>query len=193
MSRYAAKYRTRCACFILTTAVTIYEKDNEDECSSTAFKQFAVVPTCYNASWIYYSIDLCNNPSGPTTLPNPSDTPSDTPASSQTSTPTNSSAPQTSSNGHTGAIAGGVVGGVCGLALVAGLIIFLMRRRRRHGQQQPVDQETRATAPTELSPQDTKHEMYTQGAPPQEIGRNSLHMPAVELEGDTIKSDSKKH
>jgi hypothetical protein len=173
---------------LLTTVVTIYEKDNDDQCSETAFKQFAVVPTCYNASWIYYSIDLCNNPSGPTTLPNPLSTPSNTPANSPTSTPTDTSTPKTSSNSHTGAIAGGIVGGVCGLALVAGLIFFLMRRRKRRSQQQPVDQETQATALTELSPQDTKHEMYTQGVPPQEIGRNSLHMPAVELEGDTIKS-----
>jgi hypothetical protein len=36
-----------------------------------------------------------------------------------------------SSSSHTGAIAGGVVGGVAGLAILVGLIWFLLRRRDR--------------------------------------------------------------
>lgn len=36
-----------------------------------------------------------------------------------------------SSSSNTGAIAGGVVGGVVGLALIAGLVWFLMRRKRK--------------------------------------------------------------
>ncbi|KAH7342668.1 hypothetical protein BKA65DRAFT_295561 [Rhexocercosporidium sp. MPI-PUGE-AT-0058] len=56
-----------------------------------------------------------------------------------TSTSTSTSGPSSSSSGsasppsssNTGAIAGGVVGGVLGLALIAGLIFFFMRRRKR--------------------------------------------------------------
>lgn len=54
------------------------------------------------------------------------------PSSNSTSAPptsTNTTAP--ASFNHTGAIAGGVVGGVAGLALVAGLAFFILRRRQK--------------------------------------------------------------
>ncbi|KAJ5551633.1 hypothetical protein N7535_000422 [Penicillium sp. DV-2018c] len=48
-----------------------------------------------------------------------------------TPTATDEANNSSSSSSHTGAIAGGVVGGVAGLAILAGLIWFLLRRRDR--------------------------------------------------------------
>jgi hypothetical protein len=46
-------------------------------------------------------------------------------------TPSNSAPPSNSSSTPVGAIAGGVVGGVVGLALIALLVWFVMRRKRK--------------------------------------------------------------
>lgn len=51
-----------------------------------------------------------------------------------TTTPTASSSAASktpkSSSSHTGAIAGGIVGGICGLALLAGIAFFFVRKKR---------------------------------------------------------------
>jgi hypothetical protein len=62
----------------------------------------------------------------------PVPTTSATPTPSKTAPPTTTTsvAPVVHTN-HTGAIAGGVVGGVVGLALIAGLLIFIFLRRKR--------------------------------------------------------------
>ncbi|KAL2075522.1 hypothetical protein VTL71DRAFT_465 [Oculimacula yallundae] len=56
---------------------------------------------------------------------------STSPGSGASNDPNNPSNNPPSSSSNTGAIAGGVVGGVVGLALIAGLIFFCMRRRKR--------------------------------------------------------------
>jgi hypothetical protein len=59
-------------------------------------------------------------------------TPTSSPTPVQTShTPATSLAPPVAHQNHTGAIVGGVVGGIVGLALIAGLIFFMFRRRQR--------------------------------------------------------------
>ncbi|KAF5845303.1 hypothetical protein GGP41_002869 [Bipolaris sorokiniana] len=48
---------------LLTLSATIYGADAEEfvPCSSTAL-QFAQIAACYNASWVYYSVDMCTPP-----------------------------------------------------------------------------------------------------------------------------------
>ncbi|KAJ5131134.1 uncharacterized protein N7515_007173 [Penicillium bovifimosum] len=73
-----------------------------------------------------------------TTTTSPSPSPTESSAITSTAepsvtttglTPTDATGEGSSSSSHTGAIAGGVVGGVAGLAILAGLIWFLLRRR----------------------------------------------------------------
>ncbi|KAL8709898.1 MAG: hypothetical protein Q9225_007380 [Loekoesia sp. 1 TL-2023] len=56
--------------------------------------------------------------------------PQDAPPAASNPSPAPASTTSTTSSSHTGAIAGGVVGGVVGLALIAGMVFFLFRRRR---------------------------------------------------------------
>ncbi|KAF1946587.1 hypothetical protein EJ02DRAFT_335488 [Clathrospora elynae] len=149
-------------------SATIYGTDDTPytPCSSTTL-QFANIGQCYNTSFVYYSIDACTPPS-------------------QLSSPS-PSVQATSKRTNTGAIAGGVVGGVCGLAFVAGVIFLVLRRSRKRRQHQPAAlHEAPESTPTELPPGDVKHELYSPEAAPQEMGRNSVHIPAAELQGDDV-------
>jgi LPXTG-motif cell wall-anchored protein len=170
------------AIFVFTTVATIYAKDSNPEspCSSTVL-EIANIPTCYNTSWIYYSIDECTPPDQLSSTSSRAST-----SSSPTNTPTDTPLPQTSPTSHTGAIAGGIVGGVCGVALVVGLVFFFVRRNKNR--QSSVPQQVSGTPLAELSHKDVKHEIYTHKDPVQEIGRNSLYMPAVELQGDEVQT-----
>ncbi|OCL05611.1 hypothetical protein AOQ84DRAFT_355893 [Glonium stellatum] len=150
--------------------VTIYGNDTipGEPCSATAL-QFAEIATCYNASWVYYSIDACIPPGS---------------SSTASSNPTSSSTPQSHHSNHTGAIAGGVVGGVVGLAILVGIAIFFFVRRRRRQRQQPDD-------PHEM-PDAHVPEMHAKEAEPElpapqgtaELGRNSQYITASELPGN---------
>ncbi|KAJ6137526.1 hypothetical protein N7471_004012 [Penicillium samsonianum] len=69
-----------------------------------------------------------------TALPSSTISSTTTPTTTATNTAdatTPASASDNSSSSNTGAIAGGVVGGVAGLAILAGLLWFLLRRRNR--------------------------------------------------------------
>ncbi|KAF1954192.1 hypothetical protein CC80DRAFT_129864 [Byssothecium circinans] len=117
-------------------AVTIYgANEGPDPCSSS-LKIVAQIGTCYNASWVYYSIDGCVQPSAssiilPTTTPTPTST--STPIATATvanydASPTTTpiSAPGTS---HTGAVVGGITGGVAAFAVLLALTMVLLRRQ----------------------------------------------------------------
>jgi hypothetical protein len=54
-----------------------------------------------------------------------------TPSEISSSSPSASSSPASPSSNHAGAIAGGVVGCIIGLALVAGVVFFLVNRSKR--------------------------------------------------------------
>jgi len=168
-------------------SATIYGADAEEfvPCSSTAL-QFAQLATCYNASWVYYSVDACTPPQSSSISRDPTRATSSPSASSN--------AANTSSKSNTGAIVGGVVGGVGGLALI-GLALFFVHRRRRNKKKAleqppavPQPPEAHGNNINELPPQDIKPEIYTSEAKPQEIGRNSLFIPReqppAELEGN---------
>ena len=150
--------------------VTIYANDTiaGEPCSAVVL-QFASIATCYNSSWVYYSIDACIPPSS---------------SSSASSSPTSSSTPQNHHSNHTGAIVGGVVGGIAGVAILVGIAIFLFVRRRRQQRQQP-------NKPQEM-PDTHVPEMYAKAVGPElpapqgiaELGRNSQYITAAELPGD---------
>ena len=150
--------------------VTIYANDTiaGEPCSAVVL-QFASIATCYNSSWVYYSIDACIPPSS---------------SSSASSSPTSSSTPQNHHSNHTGAIVGGVVGGIAGVAILVGIAIFLFVRRRRQQRQQP-------NKPQEM-PDTQVPEMYAKAVGPElpapqgtaELGRNSQYITAAELPGD---------
>ncbi|KAH8697275.1 hypothetical protein BGW36DRAFT_378354 [Talaromyces proteolyticus] len=105
--------------------VTIYGNDSDvsSPCSSTTL-QLAQIATCYNSSWVYFSIDNCQAPVSSTVGASSTAT---APATSST----NSSSGGSSTN--VGAIVGGVVGGVVGLGLIAlaGWFLWLRQRPRR--------------------------------------------------------------
>jgi hypothetical protein len=77
-----------------------------------------------------------------TLCPTPTSSPTPTPPIPPPVSPTPS---PVSPHNYTGAIVGGVVGGVVGLALVAGLIFFILARRKRRATR------THATGPDEMS------------------------------------------
>ena len=84
---------------------------------------------------------------------------------------------------NVGAIAGGVVGGVVAIALLAGLIIWLVRRRRKNKlnakEYQPVRQRAEGTSPAELN--ETSMPREAAGVPKSEL--SAREFAASELEG----------
>ncbi|KAH7050993.1 hypothetical protein B0J12DRAFT_699080 [Macrophomina phaseolina] len=100
--------------------VTLYGTDGDEMCGEMAPKFLADVQTCYNSSWVYYSIDFCTV--GGSTFTS------------------GSSSNSNDNNAATGAIVGGVIGGVVVFALVLliPLYLWLIRPRRRLLRQQKV-------------------------------------------------------
>ncbi|ORY19165.1 hypothetical protein BCR34DRAFT_582354 [Clohesyomyces aquaticus] len=154
-------------------SVTIYGPDDDTglACSSPT-KIIAELASCYNTSWVYYSIDGCDPP-GKTPSP----------------TPTSSSASKQNGTTNIGAIVGGIVGGVVGVALVI-IIIFLCYRQRRVPPRKdtpppPPRYELPNAAINEMQQTEkTKHtELYAHEAAV-EMGRNSAFVPPAELAGD---------
>ncbi|KAF4541606.1 uncharacterized protein LTHEOB_8601 [Lasiodiplodia theobromae] len=87
--------------------VAIYGNDINTFICSSKVVEIAEVGRCYNASWVYYSIDGCI-------------TPGETP----------SAATSNNQGSSTGAIVGGVIGGVVALASVIGAFLYSRRSRK---------------------------------------------------------------
>ncbi|KAE9981386.1 hypothetical protein EG327_006239 [Venturia inaequalis] len=107
--------------------VTIYEKDTtSDVCSG--FPILAELATCYNTTYVYYSIDFCTTPGSSSSVSSSSSA-----TTSSGAVATTSSAPTSSQNTNTGAIAGGIVGGVVSVAaIVLGVFLYMRRKKRNH-------------------------------------------------------------
>ncbi|KAH6643603.1 hypothetical protein C7974DRAFT_1317 [Boeremia exigua] len=84
-------------------SVTIYSNDTtNDPCSASPDSQaLGQLIACYNTTYHYYSIDMCD------------------PAAARSSSP-----PELVPKSHTGAIVGGVVGGVLGIAVLIGVVFW---------------------------------------------------------------------
>ena len=121
--------------------VTIYGNDTiaTEPCSATVL-QFANVAQCYNASWVYYSIDGCSIPS---------------------SSSESASSSSSSSSVNAGAIAGGVIGALAGIGILAGLFwYFCVSRSKGENPEAPVPSQP----PTFEKPAYVEHPR-----PPQEL------------------------
>jgi len=110
----------------LTDVVTLYgENEGPLMCSSTT-KIVGHLATCYDSSWVYYSIDGCLPPTSSVKVSSMKPTatgPSATKSASASATP----GPKV----HTGVIVGSVVAGVsCVILGLAGTLIILRRRQR---------------------------------------------------------------
>ena len=157
--------------YLLSAIATIYGSDSEQyvPCSSTVL-EFAQIATCYNTSWVYYSIDTCAPPSSASPSP--------------TSSPT-----KEDDRPNTGAIAGGVVGGVGGAVVIALAVFFVLRRRKRRPSQPQTDAppEAGGSSLNELPHAPAKSELDNKDAYPiQELGRNSVYMPPAELQANEV-------
>lgn len=92
--------------------VTIYMQDN-DTTVCGGYQEEIQLSQCWNSTFVYYSIDMCD--AGALTT--------------GTSTPTPTS---TSSSGPTtGTLVGGVLGGLAGGALILGLALWVLARKKR--------------------------------------------------------------
>ena len=104
--------------------MTLYGADEAPLRCSSNLKIVAEMATCYNSSWIYYSVDGCLQPTSSSIIP---------PAVSPTSFNGTSSATIPSFPGirelPIGAIIGCIVGVIAFIALAAGFGLFSWRRR----------------------------------------------------------------
>jgi hypothetical protein len=101
---------------------------------------------------------------------------------------------QAPAGSHGGAIAGGVVGGIAGIALIAALLWFLMRRRRRSlSRQSPTStkealgdqldgRDPRRGKFTQYGGMELKAELDTENPPPGYLN-NSKHLPELKQPG----------
>lgn len=152
----------------LLPKVTIYEKDTtSDICSGFAI--VAELATCYNTTYVYYSIDMCTTPSSSSSVSTISS--ATTSSGAATTTITASSTPSSSPKTNTGAIAGGIVGGVVAVvAIVLGLFLY-MRRKKRNSLAELGDH------PTTTGDEKRVHEMH---------GDNTQELPAGQGAGGEI-------
>lgn len=163
---------------LTATSVTIYgSNSNGLSCSSEAI-QVAELATCYNTSWVYYSIDQCTSPKDITS----------TTSSSSTSTASSSSSASSDSSSSAGAIAGGVVGGVAGLAFIAGALFYFLRKKKQAKASGSHDSEQ--SHPHEMGSDHARSELHAGGLHKYELAAKGpsemeeLHAPPVEMEGD---------
>lgn len=110
----------------------------------------ASIGTCYNTSWVYYSIDGCVQ----------STATSATTATSSTSSSSSSSTASSSPAVSGGEIAGAVVGSVCGLGVIVAVSAYLLWFRPR----QQDKKKTARQAALEHGPPGTAAPAYEAGA-----------------------------
>lgn len=182
-------------------SVTIYANDTtpDDTCSATVIELAQPPPACYNASWVYFSIDECAPPkpistsslsSAATPSPSSAATPSSSlaavlfssaaaPSSSPTAVSSISSTPQVGLDHTTKTILGGVFGGVAGILLFVVLFslgYYIGRHRKRHNLTS--EEHTKATETPSTLAEATTPSIGTQGAEVELEG----HQRRVEVE-----------
>ncbi|USP75180.1 hypothetical protein yc1106_02454 [Curvularia clavata] len=147
--------------------VTIYAKDTtEDPCSG--YQEEIQPIDCYNSTFVYYSIDFCDGG-----------------ANTQPSSSSGSTGNSSSSGLSAGAIVGATLGGVAGLAIIVGLIVFFVLRKRRRTRESPEVAEHMASGPSEVQSKQL-HEMGPGTVVYKRNAAVEVEQPAAELEGTEI-------
>ncbi|KAI1128216.1 hypothetical protein F5Y10DRAFT_179812 [Nemania abortiva] len=138
--------------FMITTlgdgcSATIYGHDDEDSICSATNNSLADTTTCYNSTWIYFSVDDCasvDTSSSTSTSTSTSSilatsiasTTSVTSSTSTTSTATTTATAQPTTNAvNVGAVVGGTISGVFVVAILAGLAFYFFWFRPKHQKQ----------------------------------------------------------
>lgn len=110
----------------LTSAVTLYGENEGPLMCSSVTKIVGHLATCYDSSWVYYSIDGCLPPASSSNVPSTKPTAT---GSSATGNANASAIPEREV--HTGVIVGSTVAGVsCVILGLTGALIVLRRRRK---------------------------------------------------------------
>lgn len=191
-------------------AVTLYGPDTTADPCSADILIVGKIGTCYNSTWAYYSIDGCDIPS---VTPSPTPvalTSSSSSSSTSTSTPVSSTAVPNASataspssspeaakkDNHLPLIVGAALGGVGVIALISIAVLLLVRHRRSNPRQRELPSyelsNDRALLEATNGEKAVQTELWAH-EPVQEIGRNSLHLPPVELAGDSAGGEDKKN
>jgi hypothetical protein len=111
--------------------VTIYVNDsNTTICGG--YQEEIQIGECWNSTFVYYSIDMCDL--GALTSP------SVTASASASSGPT------------TGTLVGGIVGGLAGLAVILGIALWVLARKKRARKQAAAEGQTGMLAEVESNP-----------------------------------------
>jgi hypothetical protein len=100
----------------LTRAVTIYAQDSTTMCGGP--QEEIQLAQCWNSSWVYYSIDMCDAALSTAATPEPT--------ASSTATSTNTAHGLT-----TGTLVGAVLGGLVAGALLLGAALWVLARKKR--------------------------------------------------------------
>ncbi|KAF2629168.1 hypothetical protein BU25DRAFT_409630 [Macroventuria anomochaeta] len=144
-------------------AVTIYVNDPETTICG-GYQEEIQIGECWNSTFVYYSIDMCD-------IPTTSLTPSITPLSS--------SSPSASSGPATGILVGGIVGGLAGLGLILGFALWILARKKRARKHAAVQEHRH---PAEMNADYHRHEM-SEGKVVYKNHAAEVAQPPIELGG----------
>ncbi|KAH6638771.1 hypothetical protein C7974DRAFT_121287 [Boeremia exigua] len=152
-------------------AVTLYGENSGPLSCSSPTKIVGRLATCYDSSWVYYSIDGCLPPPLSSTNPAFMKPTAIGPSASGTASP--AAVPE--SKVHPGVIAGSAVAGVSCVALGLTGALMMVRRRRRRRTPQPTHElsEDRALAESDAAAERKYPEELWADHAAVEMGRNS--------------------
>ncbi|KAJ4406569.1 hypothetical protein N0V91_004511 [Didymella pomorum] len=162
-------------------AVTIYIDDPSTTVCG-GFQEEIQLGQCWNSTFAYYSIDMCDTPS----------------SSSATPTPSSSSKDSDSQSLTTGTLVGAVLGGLAGGALLLGIALWVLARKKRarkarnaaaaeesHGHDHAYAEVATNPYRSEMDGSYQRHEME----PGKVVYKHEVATPPVELAGWEVRRD----
>lgn len=119
--------------------MTIYVND-DDTTICGGYQEEIQLGQCWNSTFVYYSIDMCDIGA------------LSSPSSSSVATPAASSSPSSPTGSTTGTLVGGIVGGLAGLALILGIALWLLARKKRARKAAVAEEHSRGYAEADTNP-----------------------------------------